>query len=160
MLSCLRRVVKSAACFSMMDSDRASISLCHEVNTRAAFARARFAYSLARSLSKCRPVVRTASISFGGERGLPKRAFMALIFAIVARRCRSVFVVLRALSNAIPEPARPPRGWRSGTKSDWGTFGVKSSRAGARTVRPTKKVVDFGPSQTLRISTDEPKGRP
>jgi hypothetical protein len=51
----------------MMASDRASILLCHEVDTRAAFALARFAYSLARSLTKFRPVVRTDSISVGGR---------------------------------------------------------------------------------------------
>jgi hypothetical protein len=67
MVSCLRRLISVAVCFTMMDSDRASISLCHDVDTRAAFACARFAYSLARSLSKFRPVVRTGSVSLGGR---------------------------------------------------------------------------------------------
>jgi hypothetical protein len=65
-VSCLRRLISSAACFTMRDSDRFSTLLCHDVDTRAAFARARFAYSLARSLLKFRPVVRTGSISLGG----------------------------------------------------------------------------------------------
>jgi len=104
MVSCLRRLINSAACFTMIDSDRASISLCHEVNTRAAFACARFAYSLAKSCVKFRPVVRTGSVSLGGGRGLPESTFMPLVFAIVPRPCRSVFVVLCALSNATLEP--------------------------------------------------------
>ena len=104
MVSCLRRLVNSAACVTMMDSDSSSISLCHEVDTRAAFACVRFACSIARSLSKCRPVVRTGSISQGAGRGCHESTFMPLDFAIVARRCRSVLGVFCALSNAIPEP--------------------------------------------------------
>lgn len=65
-LSCRRRLVSAAAWFNMMDSERASISLCHEVDSRAACACTRFAYSIGRSLSKFRPVVRTGSVSQGG----------------------------------------------------------------------------------------------
>lgn len=84
-----------------MDSDRASISLCHELDTTAAFARARFAYSLARSLSKFRPVVRTGSISVGRGAWFAENAFMTCAYAVSARRRRSVFNALRAMSNAI-----------------------------------------------------------
>jgi hypothetical protein len=48
----------------MVDSDRTS-TLCHEAD--AAFAFTRFAYSIGRSLSKFRPVVRTGSVSLGRE---------------------------------------------------------------------------------------------
>ena len=77
------------------------MSLCHEVDTRAAFARARFAYSLARSLTKFRPVVRTGSISMRRGAWLAESTFMPLVSAVVPRRSRSVLVVLCALSNAI-----------------------------------------------------------
>jgi hypothetical protein len=50
----------------MMASERASISLCHEGDARAASACVRFAYSIGMSLSKFRPVVRNGSISQGG----------------------------------------------------------------------------------------------
>ena len=83
----------------MVDSDRTSTSLCHEAD--AAFAFTRFAYSIGRSLSKFRPVVRTGSVSLGRARGLPESPFMPLDLAIVPCSRRNVFVVWRALSNAI-----------------------------------------------------------
>ena len=102
-MSRLRRLTSSAACFTMRDSDRFNTLLCHDVDTRAAFARARFAYSLARSLLKFRPVVRTDSVSLGAGRGFAESTFMPLDFAIVPRWRRSVLVVSYALSNAILE---------------------------------------------------------
>jgi hypothetical protein len=78
--------------------------LCHDVDTSAAFARARFVYSFARSFVKFLPVVRTGSISLGTGRGFAESTFMPLDFAIVPRRRRSVLVVLCVLSNAILEP--------------------------------------------------------
>jgi hypothetical protein len=102
-VSCLRRAISSAACFTMRDSDSFSTLLCHDVDTRAAFARARLAYSLGRSLLKFRPVVRTGSISVGRGEWFAESPFMPLVSAIVPRRCRSVFVVSYALSNAIFE---------------------------------------------------------
>lgn len=128
--SCLRRLVSSAACFVTMDSDRASMSLCQEVDTRAAFACARFAYSIARSRSKCRPVVRTGSVSLGAGRGLPKRTFMTPVSAIVARRCRRIVVVCYALSNAIQLPARPLR-----TRGDCATAANRRQRCCSNRMR-------------------------
>ena len=87
----------------MRDSDRFSTLLCQDVDTRAAFARARFAYSLARSLLKFRPVVRTGSISLGAGRGFAESPFMPLDFAIVPRWRRGVLGISYALSNAILE---------------------------------------------------------
>ena len=58
------------------------MSLCHEADTRAAFACARFAYSIARSLSKFRPVVSTGSISMEGV-CFAESAFMTPGLAIV-----------------------------------------------------------------------------
>jgi hypothetical protein len=72
MVSCRRRLVSTTACFVMMDSDRASISLCHEVDARAALLLARSAYSIGRSLSKFRPVVRTGSVSLGQGEVYPR----------------------------------------------------------------------------------------
>jgi hypothetical protein len=67
-VSSLRRTVSAAAYFRMMSSDRLRTLLCQDVDTVAAFACDRFAYSLARSLSRCRPVVRTGSILPGWAR--------------------------------------------------------------------------------------------
>ena len=74
-MSRLRRLTSSAACFTMRDSDRFNTLLCHDVDTRAAFARTRFAYSLARSLLKFRPVVRTGSISVGRGEVSPRALY-------------------------------------------------------------------------------------
>lgn len=67
-VSSLRRTVRAAAYLRMISSDRLSTLLCHDVDTVAAFARDRFAYSPARSLSRFRPVVRTGSILPGWAR--------------------------------------------------------------------------------------------
>jgi hypothetical protein len=65
--SSLRRLINSAECFTMRDSDRASILLCREVDRGSAFARAGIAYSFAISRLEFRPVLRTGSISVGGR---------------------------------------------------------------------------------------------
>ena len=103
MVSCLRRLINSAACFTMIDSDSASISLCHEVNTRAAFACARFAYSLAKSCVKFRPVVRTGSVSLGGRARFTREHLYAISIcdrpATVSQRLRCPLRIVKCNSR-------------------------------------------------------------
>jgi hypothetical protein len=100
-VSCRRRVVSADAYSTMMSSDRLSTLLCHDVDTKAAFARARFAYSVAKSWTKVRPVVRNGFGLLRTGGGFLESTFMPLDVATVTRRCRRVFEVCCALSNAI-----------------------------------------------------------